>query len=258
VRQCELLGISRSGYYYQPADEDEENLWLMQLIDLQYLQTPFYGSRRMAVWLRGQGYAVNRKRVQRLMHGMGIEALVPKRMLSLPREGHMIYPYLLRDVEIVRPDQVWSTDITYIRMQRGFLYLVAILDWFSRYVLSWELSNTLDTQFCLVALERALASRRRPEIFNSDQGSQFTSTTFTERLKQAGVSISMDGCGRVYDNIFIERLWRTVKYEEVYLKDYEDPRAAHSNLGGYFHFYNRERPHQALGYRTPLTVYGGN
>lgn len=254
ARQCELLGISRSGLYYEPCGESALNLELMRLIDEQYTRTPFYGTRKMSVRLCIAGYNVNRKRIRRLMQLMGIEAVYQKPRTTLVAKEHEKYPYLLSNLAIVRPNQVWSTDITYIRMRQGFLYLVAIMDWFSRYVLSWELSNSLDVSFCLDALEAALAMAK-PEIFNSDQGCQFTSVDFTGRLKQAKVSISMDGRGRAMDNIFIERLWRTVKYEEVYLKDYERACEAQQNLGSYFGFYNDERPHQALGYRTPREVY---
>jgi putative transposase len=226
----------------------------MRLIDEQYTRTPFYGSRRIAAWLRSQGHNVNRKRVARFMRQMGIEAIYPKRRLSLADSTHRKYPYLLRGLCIDRPDQVWATDITYIRLRQGFVYLVAIIDWFSRYVLSWAVSITMDMDFCLDALERALGSRR-PEIFNSDQGSQFTSNSFTGYLEAEGIRISMDGRGRVFDNIFVERLWRSVKYEEVYLKDYTTVREAVTSLGDYFRFYNEERLHQSLGYQTPARVY---
>jgi len=229
----------------------------MRRIDEQYTRTPFYGSRRMAVSLRGQGLAVNRKRVQRLMQQMGLEAIYPKPHLSANALQHKVYPYLLRGVQVASPDQVWSTDITYIRLRAGFMYLVAILDWFSRYVLAWRLSNTLDVTFCLAALEDALSGRRRPGIFNSDQGVQFTSQDFTGRLEREAIRVSMDGRGRVFDNIFIERLWRSVKYEEVYLKDYEGGPEARRELGQYFRFYNQQRPHQSLGDRTPEAVYFG-
>ena len=226
----------------------------MKLIDRQYLATPFYGARRMAVWLKNQGYRVNRKRVRRLMRIMGIRAIYRRPRTSTPAPGHKIYPYLLSGMEITRPNQVWATDITYIPMARGFLYLVAIMDWYSRYVLSWRLSNTLDASFCVEALEEALG-KGRPDIFNTDQGAQFTGEAFTGLLQQHGVRISMDGKGRYSDNLFIERLWRTVKYEEVYLKAYQDGRDARIGLGNYFSFYNTERPHQALGYRTPAEVF---
>ena len=255
-RQCELLGLSRATYYYQPAETSAEDLRLMRLLDEQYTATPFYGSRRMVVQLWKQGHQVNRKRVQRLMRLLGLEAIYPKPRLSAPGEEHRVYPYLLRDLTIERPNQVWCTDITYIRMPRGFCYLVAILDWYSRYVLAWALSNTLETSFCLEALEQALR-RSHCEIFNTDQGSQFTSAEFTGKLLAAGIRISMDGRGRVFDNIFIERLWRSVKYEEVYLKDYGSVNESRQGLGNYFQFYNEERPHQALAYRTPSEVYHG-
>ena len=255
ARQCELLGLARSSWYYHPAAASAENLTVLRLLDEQYTRCPFYGVRRMTAWLRRQGYAVNPKRVARLMRALGIAAVYPKPHLSAPGAGHAIYPYLLRDVVVERRDQVWSTDITYIRLAQGFVYLVAVLDWFSRYVLAWELSVTMDVGFCLDALERALARGTRPEIFNSDQGVQFTSHEFTERLRAADIRISMDGRGRALDNIFVERLWRTVKYEEVYLKDYRSPPEARAELGKYFAFYNDERLHQALGYQTPAAVY---
>jgi putative transposase len=223
----------------------------MRRIDEQYLKTPFYGSRKMAELLH-----VNRKRVQRLMRLMGLEAIYPKRRTTRPASGHKIYPYLLRNVTITGPDHVWSSDITYLPLRHGFLYLVAIIDWFSRYVLSWRLSNTLDGWFCLEALDEALAISR-PEIFNSDQGAQFTAQAFTSRLLSHGVAISMDGCGRALDNVFIERLWRTVKYEEVYLNDYDDGLVAERSLDQYFRFYCQERVHQSLGYLTPADVYHG-
>jgi putative transposase len=254
VSQCKLLGISRSGLYYQPVGIPEEDLIIMKLIDGQYLSTPFYGARRMAAWLKKQGYRVNRKRVQRLMQIMGLKAIYRRPRTSKPAPGHKIYPYLLSDIEVTRPNQVWAADITYIPMARGFLYLVVIIDWYSRYVLSWRLSNTLDAGFCVDALDEALR-KGRPEIFNTDQGAQFTSEVFTRLLEQHGVRISMDGKGRYSDNLFIERLWRTVKYEEVYLKAYQDGRDARIGLGNYFRFYNAERPHQALGYRTPAEVF---
>jgi putative transposase len=216
-RQCALLGLARSSYYYEPLPESEENLRLMRLLDEQYTRAPFYGSRRMTAWLQAQGYAVNRKRVLRLLRLMGLEAIYPKPRLSLPGQPERKYPYLLRSVSIERCNQVWSCDITYIRLQRGFVYLMAIMDWFSRYVLSWELSVTLDTRFCLDALNRALRVAT-PEIFNSDQGVQFTSAEFTHRLTAAAIRISWDGRGRALDNIFVERLWRSVKYEEVYVR----------------------------------------
>jgi len=255
-RQCELLGLSRSGYYYQPQGESPLNERLMNLLDEQYTKMPFYGVEKMTEWLRRQGFPVNPKRIRRLLRLMGLEAIYPKKRLSIPAEGHKKYPYLLKELTIERPDQVWCADITYIRMLHGFVYLVAVMDWYSRYVLAWELSNSLDKQFCLDALGRAL-SISQPEIFNSDQGSQFTSAEFTGKLETAGVRISMDGRGRVFDNIFIERLWRSVKQEEVYTKSYETVRDARDGLAGYFRLYNTERLHESLGYRTPHEVYFG-
>jgi putative transposase len=255
-RQCELLGLSRSGYYYSPRGINERDLAIMRLIDEEYTRHPFYGSRRMRDWLRDQEYPVCRDHVRRLMRLMGIEAIYPKRRLSIPDKEHRIYPYLLNDITISRPDQVWAVDITYIRLFEGFCYLVAIMDWYSRYVVSWELSLSLETEFCLEALEQAL-SIGKPEIFNSDQGSQFTSLEFTGMLKDAEIRISMDGKGRVFDNIMIERLWRTVKYEEVFLNDYDDFWVAHESLGKYFPFYNEERRHQKLMGARPIEVYSG-
>jgi putative transposase len=253
-RQCELLGVNRSGLYYESAGESEENLRYMRLIDEQYTKTPFYGSRKMTKWLVNEGYPVNRKRISRLMEVMGIEAVYPKPKLSQPGEGHKIYPYLLRGTTVERVNQVWSTDITYIRMAQGFVYLVAVMDWFSRYVLSWSVSLTMEIDFCMEALRSALR-RGRPEIFNSDQGSQFTSEKFTAELSAKQIAISMDGRGRCMDNIFIERLWRSLKYEEVYLKDYESVTEARTGIERYFRFYNQERIHQSLDYRTPAAIY---
>jgi len=229
----------------------------MRLMDEQYLKTPFYGVDKMTEWLRRQGHPANPKRVRRLMRLMGLEALYPrrKRGLSLPDKEHKIYPYRLRDVEISKPNQVWAADITYVRMYRGWLYLMAILDWFSRYVVAWEMSITLEADFCVAALRQAL-EQYRPEIMNTDQGSQFTSVDWIGTLQSAGVAISMDGQGRVFDNIFVERLWRTVKVEEVYLRDYQTPAEARVHLDRYFRFYNEERLHQSLGYRTPAEVFG--
>ena len=255
VRQCALLGISRSSVYYRPRATSLEDLAVMKLIDQQYLATPFYGSRRMTVWLQRQGRPVSRKRVQRLMRTMGLQPIYRRPRTSLRAAGHKVYPYLLGGMEITKPNQVWAADITYIPMARGFLYLVAIIDWYSRYVLAWRLSNTLDADFCVDALEEAL-SKGKPEIFNTDQGSQFTGEAFIGLLKKHGIRISMDGKGRYADNIFVERLWRTVKYEEVYLKAYSNGREAKVGLDAYFHFYNGQRPHQALGYRTPAEVFG--
>ena len=257
LRQCALMGISRSGVYYRPRAPSQKDLALMKQIDQQYLSTPFYGSRRMKVWLDRQGHGVNRKRVQRLMRAMGLQAIYRRPRTSQPGLGHKVYPYLLGSMEVTRPNQVWAADITYIPMARGFLYLVAIIDWNSPYVVAWRLSNTLDADFCVEALEDALA-KGKPEVFNTDQGSQFTSEGFTGVLDQHGVRISMDGKGRYADNIFVERLWRTVKYEEVYLKAYFNGREAKDGLEAYFHFYNTQRPHQALGYRTPAEAFNGD
>ena len=228
----------------------------MNLIDRQYLLTPFFGARKMAVWLKGQGHIVNRKRVRRLMSLMGLKVIYRHPRTSQPAPGHKIYPYLLGGMAITRPNQVWAADITYIPMARGFMYLVAIIDWYSRYVLAWRLSNTLSTDFCVEALQEALG-KGKPEIFNTDQGSQFTGEAFTKTLEQHGIKISMDGKGSYNDNLFIERLWRTVKYEEVYLKAYQDGKEARNSLSNYFCFYNGERPHQSLEYRTPAEVYAG-
>lgn len=254
ARQCELVGLARSSYYYQPVPESEENLLLMRLLDEPYTRTPFYGIKKMTAWLRTQGYEVNHKRVARLLRQMGLMAVYPVPRLSQPAEQAMRYPYLLRDLSIDRVNQVWSTDITYIRLHRGFLYLVAIMDCYSRYVLAWRTSITLETTFCLEALEQAFVLAQ-PEIFNNDQGSQFTSTAFTTRLQAAGVRISWDGRGRALDNIFVERLWRSVKYEEVYLKEYQSISEAENGLKAYFQFYNQDRLHQALDYQTPFQVY---
>jgi len=254
AEQCDLLGLARSSYYYQPVGETEENLHLMRLLDEQYTRTPFYGILRMTAWLKTQGYAVNEKRVARLLQLMGLEAIYPKPRLSISDPNAHRYPYLLKGLSIERVNQVWSTDITYIRTTRGFVYLVAIIDWFSRYILAWEISVTLDVNFCLDALDRALKVAR-PEIFNSDQGVQFTSHEFSRRLEAAHIRISRDGRGRALDNIFVERFWRSVKYEEVYLKDYDTVPMAMQNLKAYFTFYNQERLHQSLGYLTPAAVY---
>lgn len=253
-RQCALLELARSSLYYQPVPESAGDLQLMRLLDEQYMATPFYGVRRMTAWLRCQGYAVNHKRVARLMRQIGVEAIYPKPRLSQPVAGHVIYPYLLRGVTVHRVNQVGSADITYIRLAGGFVYLVAVIDWFSRYVLSWAMSITMDVAFCVEALEQAIR-HGHPEIFNTDQGAQFTSLTFTERLKNGGIRISMDGRGRALDNVFVERLWRRVKYEEVYLRDDQSVWDARQSLARYFGFYNEVRLHQALGYRTPAAVY---
>ena len=246
--------MSRSGLYYRRVEESEQNLKLMRLLDEQYTRRPFFGARRMVDWLEEQGHAVNVKRVRRLMRVMGLEAIYPKPRLSIPAPGHRIYPYQLRGLKIDRPNQVWATDITYIRLRQGFIYLVAVMDWFSRYVLAWEVSVSLESSFCVAALDWALRTAQ-PEIFNSDQGAQFTSDVFTKRLEHHGITISMDGRGRAMDNIFVERLWRSVKYEEVYLKDYEHVPDAVGNLRDYFFFYNHERRHQSLGRQTPAAIY---
>ena len=248
------MGLNRSTLYYEPATETEFNLHLMRLIDAAYMDWPFYGWRRMTESLQRQGYAVNHKRVRRLMRKMGLQAIYPKPRTSQPAAGHKIYPYLLRNLAITRVNQVWSTDITYVPIRRGFMYLVAVIDWFSRYVLSWRLSNTLDSQFCLDALEEALCLGK-PEIFNTDQGAQFTAHAFTSTLEEAQIRISMDGKGRALDNVFIERLWRTVKYEDIYLRDYATVPMLYAGLDSYFRFYNDERSHQSLNYATPAEVH---
>ena len=251
-----MLGMSRSSLYYEPGGEASEDLRLMRLIDEQYTARPFYGSRQMTIWWNGRGEEVNRKRVKRLMRVMGLEAIYPKPRLSLAGKGHRIYPYLLRGVTVERVDQVWSTDITYVPMPSGFMYLAAVIDWFSRYVIAWRLSNTLDGSFCLEVLEEALRGGR-PEVFNTDQGVQFTAAAFTGRLESAGVAVNMDGRGRAPDNVFVERLWRSVKYEDIYIQGYDTVPGLHRGLARYFGFYNDERPHQSLGYRTPAAVYRG-
>jgi putative transposase len=253
-RQCELLGVSRSGFYYEPEATNPEDLALMRLLDEQYTRTPFYGVRKMTAWLATVGHCHDVKRVRRLLRLMGLSAIYQKPNLSFNGTDHRRYPYLLRGVPIRRGNQVWSADITYIRLRGGFVYLVAILDWYSRYVLAWELSNTLDAGFCLEALDAALL-RGQPDIFNTDQGAQFTCADFVGRLEKAEVAISMDGKGRCFDNIFTERLWRSVKYEEVFLHDYETVVDARAGLKRYFTFYNDERLHQSLSYQTPAQVY---
>ena len=254
-RQCALVELARSSYYYTPsATESEENLRLMRKIDSLYLERPFFGYRRITAWLQDLGWSVNEKRVLRLMRQMGLQAVLPGPHTSRRHPEHRVYPYLLRGLSIQAPNEVWCADITYVPMQRGYLYLVAIMDWFSRYVLAWELSNSLETAFCLTALERALG-RGVPGIFNTDQGTQFTSEAFTSRLERATIRVSMDGRGRVTDNIFIERLWRSVKYEDLYLHDYVDGTAVRRGLERYFRFYNTVRRHQALGNRTPIDVH---
>jgi putative transposase len=254
-KQCRLLGLARSGVYRKPPPANDNDLALMRRIDGLFTAWPFLGSRRMAVLLRAEGHAVNRKRARRLMRRMGIAALGPKPRTTKPAPGHKIFPYLLRGMAIDRPNQVWAADITYVPIGRGFLYLVAIMDWASRAVLAWRLSNTMDVSFCVSALEEALARFGRPEIFNTDQGSQFTSAAFTGVLAAADVRISMDGRGRWMDNVFIERLWRSLKYEDIYLKGYADGRDARTGIGLWMAFYNGRRPHQALGDRTPMAVW---
>jgi putative transposase len=254
-RQCELLGIARSGVYRPAPAANDNDLALMRRIDELFTRWPFLGSRRIAALLRQEGHAVNRKRVRRLMRAIGIAALGPKPRTSKPAPGHKVFPYLLRGLRIDRPNQVWAADITYVPIGRGFLYLVAIMDWASRAVLSWRLSNTMDVSFCVAALEEALARYGKPEIFNTDQGSQFTSAAFTGTLAAAGVTISMDGRGRWMDNVFIERLWRSLKHEDIYLKGYTDGREAMLGIASWIAFYNGRRPHQALGNRTPMAVW---
>jgi putative transposase len=254
-RQCALLNLARSGVYRPKPVIGAGDLALMRRIDELHLQLPFYGSRRMAFELNKEDRGVNRKRVQRLMRVMGIEALVPRPGTSKPAPGHKIYPYLLRGLVIAEPNHVWAADITYIPMARGFLYLVAIIDWASRAVLAWRLSNTIDSRFCVEALEEALERYAKPKISNTDQGAQFTSAAFTDTLEKAGVAISMDGRGRFMDNIFIERLWRSVKYEEVHLKAYADGREARAGIGSWMTFYNFRRPHQAMNNQTPMAVW---
>jgi putative transposase len=255
TRQCELLGLPRSTLYYRRRGPSAEDLELMRLLDEQFTKTPFYGSRRMKAWLMREGHRVNRKRVVRLMRDMGLQAIYPGPRLSKPEPGHAIYPYLLRGRKVSRADEVWSADVTYVRLSGGFVYLVAVMDWWTRYVLAWEVSITLDAGFCVSALERALESAGPPEIFNTDQGAQFTAEAFLSVLKGCGAKISMDGRGRALDNVFVERLWRSVKYEEVYLKEYRTVIEAVEGLRRYFRFYNEERLHQALGYRPPAEVY---
>jgi putative transposase len=255
MRQCELVSISRSGFYYQPAGETPLNLELMRLIDRQFLETPWYGSRQMARHLRREGHPVGRKRVRRLMATMGLEPIYQRPRTTVPHPEHQIYPYLLRELVIERPNQVWCADITYIPMQRGFLYLVAVMDWATRKVLSWRVSNTMDADFCIEALEEALERFGNPEIFNTDQGSQFTSPQFTGVLRVAGVRISMDGRGRWMDNVFIERLWRSLKYECIYLHAFETGSALRAGLREWIGYYNTRRPHSALAGRTPDEAY---
>ena len=255
TRRCELLGLPRSTAYYRPESVTASDLALMRLIDEIHLAYPFYGSRRIRDELDTRGHRVNRKRVQRLMREMGIRALYPKRRTSAPGKGHKVYPYLLRDMRITRANQVWASDICYLPMARGFMYLVAIMDWYTRKVLSWRVSNTTDSDFCVEALEEALSRYGAPEVFNTDQGAQFTADAFTRVLRDRGVAISMDGKGRWIDNVFVERLWRSVKYEDVYLRAYETPAALRAGLEKYFRFYNGRRRHTALNRRTPDAVY---
>lgn len=255
-QQCALLGVNRSSYYYAAAGESEENLRLMRLLDEQYTRTPTYGVLKMTAYLRHLGHAVNPKRVRRLLRTMGLEAIYQK-PLSQPHPGHTVYPYLLRGVVIDRCNQVWSTDITYVRLEAGFVYLMAVIDWYSRYVLGWAISTTLEADFCIEAVGDLLA-QRQCEIFNTDQGAQFTTPRFTQPLLDKGVRISMDGRGRALDNIFVERLWRTVKYEYVYLQEIPSVQAARQGLNRFFHFYNQERFHQSLDYKTPAQVYLGS
>ena len=254
-RQCTLLSVARSGVYRPPRPANDDDLSLMRRIDELFTAWPFLGSRRMAAMLRADGYGINRKHVQRLMRRMGIAALGPKPRTTKPAPGHKIFPYLLHGLAIDRPNQVWATDITYVPIGRGFLYLVAVIDWASRAVLAWRLSNTMDVSFCISALEEALARFGKPQIFNTDQGSQFTSAAFTGKLAAAGIRISMDGRGRWMDNVFIERLWRSLKYEDIYLKGYGDGREARDGIGAWIAFYNTRRPHQALANRTPMAVW---
>jgi putative transposase len=253
-QQCQLLGLNRSSLYYMAMNESELNLHLMRLLDEQYTRTPYYGVLRMEAYLRSLGYDVNEKRVRRLLRQMGLEAIYQKPNLSQPNPEHKVYPYLLRNISIQRIDQVWSTDITYIRLASGFVYLMAVIDWHSRYVLGWALSTSLDADFCIEAVAKIL-SNRRCEIFNTDQGSQFTTPRFTDPLLELGIRISMDGRGRALDNIFVERLWRTVKYEYVYLQDIQSVQEAREGFKRYFSFYNDERFHQSLDYKTPAQVY---
>lgn len=250
------MGVSRATHYYTPVPEKDDTFELMNLLDEEHIRRPFYGVRKMTEYLNRNGYAIGRDRVRSLLRRMGLEAICPKRNLSRNRKDHRVYPYLLKGVKILRPNQVWSTDITYVRLLEGFAYLVAIVDWFSRYVISWSMSNTADVDLCLDALEESL-KYGKPEIFNTDQGCQFTSDTFTGKLKENSIKISMDGRGMMFDNIFIERLWRSVKYEDVYIKGYETISEARKGLKKYFEFYNNERYHQSLNYRTPWEFYSG-
>lgn len=258
VRQCELLTLPKSSYYrpvYEPSNVSQEELELMRLIDEEYMRHPFYGSRKIRIHLKRLGYGVNRKRVQRLMRRMGIQSLAPKPNTSSPRKNHKIYPYLLKGMDINCPNMVWCSDITYIRLSGGFVYLTAVMDWHSRYVLSWEISVTMDDDFCVNALKSAIRQYGRPDIFNTDQGSQYTGKAFTGVLQENDIKISMDGKGRAMDNIFIERLWRSVKYEEIYLNEYQNVKDLIVALKKYFDFYNFERTHQSLDDQMPIEVY---
>ena len=257
-RQCDLIGLPRSSYYREPKTETEENLELMRLMDEEYTRHPFYGTRKMRDILQRRGYKVNRKRVQRLMRLMGLESIAPRKRTTVPGKDHKIYPYLLRGLEVSYSNQVWCSDLTYIRLRGGFVYLTVVMDWYSRYVLSWEISVTMEESFCVSALERALRCYSCPEIFNTDQGSQYTGGAFTEVLRDHGIRISMDGKGRAMDNIMVERLWRTVKYEDIYTRDYENVEELVKGLRTYFAFYNNERPHQTFGKRTPAEIYWGS
>jgi len=256
-RQCDLIGLQRSSYYRELKSETEENLELMSLIDKEYTCHPFYGTRKMRDFLIRKGYNINRKRVQRLMRLMGLESIAPRKRTTVPGKDHKIYPYLLRGLEVNYSNQVWCSDITYIRLRGGFVYLTVVMDWYSRYVLSWEISVTMEENFCVSALERSLRCYSPPEIFNTDQGSQYTGSAFTGVLKHHGIRISMDGKGRAMDNIMVERLWRTVKYEDIYTRDYESVEGLIRGLREYFEFYNNERPHQTFGGSTPAEVYWG-
>ena len=255
TRQFVLLSVNRSSLYYEKKGIKEEDLKIMRAMDEQYLKTPFYGRRKMTMALRVKGFRVSEKKVARLMKKMGISAIYPTPRTSIPGKNHKIYPYLLKDLEITRPNQVWCSDITYIPMSKGFMYLCVIMDWYSRKVLSWSLSNTLDTEFCITCLKRALFSHGRPEIFNSDQGSQYTSNAFVDILKEKGIKISMDGKGRYRDNIFVERLWRSLKQEFIYICEFKNARELREGLKTYFEFYNQERFHQSLDNKTPDEVY---
>jgi len=255
-KQCHLLSVSRSTYYYEPRPEKDNTFEIMNLLDEEHTKRPFYGVRKMTEFINRSGYKAGTDRVRSLLRRMGLEAICPKRNLSLRRKDHKVYPYLLRGVKITRPNQVWSTDITYVRLMEGFAYLVAIIDWYSRYVISWNMSNTADVDLCVEALEESL-KYGKPDIFNTDQGSQFTSSKFTSKLKDNKIKISMDGRGMMFDNIFIERLWRTVKYEDIYIKGYETIPEARKGLKEYFKFYNNERYHQSLDYKTPWEYYSG-